>query len=553
MARVQTRKLLHKPATHSGGEDVKTPGLVKRGDRWQFRRRIPDQLRQYFDNKREFLKSLGDVSLKEAKRLAAREWANTDDLLAEAERKHANRTLLDDLSKGEIAALARTYFADQEKAAKLLSDDFNDQALDDRIEVNEEDLIALGHGPAESAVQHVALAIAKDAGVEASFTDKNFFALAEAVHAAMLEHHKRLDDRLNQRPIGIYDQRFSEENMRKARGPSLDQMVDRWAKKEVPPAAKSVEKARKVMAEFTTAVAKVPVTGVTPDHVQQFKQHLLDTNETTATAESKLNIFRAVIRYGRRNRVIETDPCMGISIQVKARGKDRRRAYTTEELSTIFGSGIYTEGHRPLGGNGVAAYWLPLLALYTGARLEELGQLRLKDIRKESYWDNAGKEQHAWTIRIVEDEADGLHVKNKGSERRIPIHSDLIQLGFLKFVESAEKKRQYFLFPQFEPNKYGVRTANWSKWYGRLLRKKLGITDRAVTFHSFRHTFKDQARNTNMPVDVNNEITGHETGDTGNKYGGLEYPVKPLVEGMRLYRIIGFKLPPPPPELANGD
>lgn len=548
MRATKLSKLLHKPATHSDDEDVKTPGLVKRGNRWQFRRRIPDELRRYFGNKREFLKSLGDVSGKDAKRLAVREWARTNDLLADAERSHANRTLLDDLSKVEIAALARNYFARQEEAATLLSDDFNDQDIEAKIEANDADLMALGSGPTESGAQQVALLIARDAGIKAGHGDKNLFALAEAVRAAMVEHHMRLDDRLKRQPVRTYDQRFSEENMRKASGPSLNQTVDRWSKKEVPPSTKTIEKARKVFADFSSAVGKIPVTALTFDHVLRFKAHLLATSKTTATAKNKMNVFRAVIRYAWSNRVIESDPCAGISIEVKGRGKDRRRAYTVDELKQVFSSDVYTKSSRPTGGQGLAAYWLPLLALYTGARLEELGQLRLKDIRKEIYQDNDGNEQATWTIRIVEDEADGLHVKNEGSERRIPIHSDLVTAGFIKFVEQAVAE-QYWLFPQFVPNRYGVRTANWSKWYGRLLRKKLKIVDRSVTFHSFRHTFKDQARNSNMPVDVNNEITGHETGDVANTYGGLEYPLKPLVEGMQLYRIIGFTPPAPPPEL----
>lgn len=192
MRAIKAPKLLHKPATHSDDEDVKTPGLVKRGSRWQFRRRIPEGVS----------KSLGDVSVKEARRLAAREWARTDDLLVDAERRHANRTLLDDLSKVEIAALARNYFAQQEKVATLLSDDFNDEDAEAKIEANDEDLMALGSGPADSGAQQVALLIAREAGSEAGHGDKNLYALAEAVHAAMLEYHMRLDDRLKQPPAG---------------------------------------------------------------------------------------------------------------------------------------------------------------------------------------------------------------------------------------------------------------------------------------------------------------------------------------------------------------
>ena len=50
-----------------------------------------------------------------------------------------------------------------------------------------------------------------------------------------------------------------------------------------------------------------------------------------------------------------------------------------------------------------AAYWLPLLALYTGARLEELGQLRKKDIKESN---------GIWYINIT-DEAEGASLKTR--------------------------------------------------------------------------------------------------------------------------------------------
>jgi integrase len=71
-------------------------------------------------------------------------------------------------------------------------------------------------------------------------------------------------------------------------------------------------------------------------------------------------------------------------------------------------------------------------------------------------------------------------------------------------------------------------------------------------FHSFRHTFKHYCRLASIPTDVHNEITGHETGDVADNYGGMSYPLAPLVEGMGRYRVPGFKLPPPPAAFRIG-
>src|SRR5207248_519882 len=73
------------------------------------------------------------------------------------------------------------------------------------------------------------------------------------------------------------------------------------------------------------------------------------------------------------------NPAEGITaMSTKSNGEDRRLPYSTEDLKAIFAV-------KRIGTNGLtgANYWLPWLALYTGARLEELGQLRITDVRKE--------------------------------------------------------------------------------------------------------------------------------------------------------------------------
>jgi integrase len=68
-----------------------------------------------------------------------------------------------------------------------------------------------------------------------------------------------------------------------------------------------------------------------------------------------------------------------------------------------------------------------------------------------------------------------------------------------------------------------------------------------MTFHSFRHSFKHHARQALIPADVHNALTGHETRSAADAYGGLSYPLAPLVEGIKRYRVPGFTLPEPPP------
>jgi integrase len=57
-----------------------------------------------------------------------------------------------------------------------------------------------------------------------------------------------------------------------------------------------------------------------------------------------------------------------------------RESFTPEELKAVFGGPVFTEGARPAGGKGEAAFWLPLLALFTGARRSELAGLTVDNL-----------------------------------------------------------------------------------------------------------------------------------------------------------------------------
>ncbi|MDP1776177.1 MAG: site-specific integrase, partial [Moraxellaceae bacterium] len=203
-------------------------------------------------------------------------------------------------------------------------------------------------------------------------------------------------------------------------------------------------------------------------------------------------------------------------------------------LNTIFSSPVYSANARPLGGAGEASYWLPLLGLYTGARLEELGQLHPNDVYEESTPDES---MTAWVIRITDGEGQSL--KNVSSRRRIPVHPALINLGFIEYAVRAKSEKRYRLFDKLKLNKYGKHTDAWSKWFSRYLRHTCGITDTSLVFHSFRHTFKDYCRAASIPEDVHDSFTGHTSDSVARSYGG-EYPLAPLVSAINKFKISGL-------------
>lgn len=333
---------------------------------------------------------------------------------------------------------------------------------------------------------------------------------------------------------------------RPTRGTPLNAVVDRWAANQKN--QKTIDRMKQVVAWFEDDMGRVPVEEITPELVISWSEKLL-AKTSPANARTKMSNFNTLLRVAwLKARLIPSNPAAGVTVDVKADPEEDVQPFDLPALKAIFASPIYTNDERPEAGAGEAAYWLPLLAMYTGARLNEVGQLRPSDILKMPYLDHDGEEQEAWCIRIIADKKDGLKLKNAWSARRMPIHADLVALGFLKYVDAAREAGQARIFSELRPDKYGTITANWSKWFGRYLRGTIKVTDDRMRFHSFRHAFKDYAREAEIPEDVNDAFTGHRGQAVARRYGSsLAYPLRPMVLAMSKYRVTGLTLPAPPP------
>jgi integrase len=171
-----------------------------------------------------------------------------------------------------------------------------------------------------------------------------------------------------------------------------------------------------------------------------------------ATINKWLTCLQGVLNWARKNGVIPdevvwADPVTGMRLKVP---RSKRRPWETDELSVLFGSPIYLVGARPKGGKGEAAYWMPLLALYSGARLNELAPICVDDVK-------ADPSSGVRFITVFEDEDAGRSVKTDNSVRAFPIHPELARIGFLEFVNqrrlaSGPSAR---LFPQLTPGSKG--------------------------------------------------------------------------------------------------
>lgn len=170
--------------------------------------------------------------------------------------------------------------------------------------------------------------------------------------------------------------------------------------------------------------------------------------------------------------------------------RDQRDAWTPEELTKLFASpvwmGCLSPDRRSQAGPEIirdAKFWLPILALYHGARLEEFADLYRRDIERD-----AG----IWCVSITE--AGDRRLKNENAKRVVALHPEVIRLGFLEYVASVAPQPDDPLFPDLEPQgKDRKRGPRFTRFFVNY-RKQIDLYREGVGMHAFRHTANTRLR-----------------------------------------------------------
>lgn len=512
--------------------------LHTRGRRYYFRRAVPVELAPFIltasgQPRLEWMVSLGTSDRATAKRLIPEHTIRTEAMLTEARAKAA----LAPASTPTNALRRRSRFAPnrdgptpQEQEVMALFDRKAEQQEwryeDRRHARNLLEQRFRGTTASLSPMEAAARDLVRDAKYEAMVaTERDNIARSELTELKASVSAPA--------PVDAVD---------RTKGTMLETIISRWfAERKV--TAKTRDAATAAVRWFYERVGPVAVEQITRRDMLDFKDKLLADGTSIPNTKMKLSRISGLLGYALDNDLIPVNYAKGITILDPQASTRKPKVYSSEALATLFAGPVHAAGARPAQGRGQASYWLPLLALYTGARLEELGQLRPGDVREQTYLDGDDKPQTAWIISITEDEADGLHLKNAGSIRVVPVHPALVELGFIKLIQEAAAKKQARVFSGLTPDKYGNYTAKWSMWFSGY-KKEQGLIDPRLKFHSFRHTFKDNARHLGMIEGIQRQIMGHSGEAVADEYGS-GHSLYRLVEAMKTYRVPGFILPLP--------
>jgi integrase len=225
------------------------------------------------------------------------------------------------------------------------------------------------------------------------------------------------------------------------------------------------------------------------------------------TINKHLQRISSLFDWGKRHGYVKENFFSRLGLKNSKQARDERSVFEPEDLRKIMLPGKY----RLQKIKHPHYYWLPWIGLLTGARINEICQLHLSDIREvDGVW-----------VFDINDEKEKM-LKSASSARLIPIHSKLIELGFMEYVEQLRTRKEDRLFPELKKQRDGYSQAA-SKWFGRY-RRRVGVHSKTKAYHSFRHTVGNHLKQKGLPGEQIGAILGHKdesitTGRYGKEYG----------------------------------
>ena len=260
--------------------------------------------------------------------------------------------------------------------------------------------------------------------------------------------------------------------------------------------------------------------------------------------QSRINVNKFLtrlttfMRFGVSQGYIKENYIDGMKIPIsKKEERKKREPFSPEDLVKILNPKTYlnwTIDYKKISSNqyttfkttknvklGTPYYWSFLVGIFTGMRTNETSQLRVDDIVKEG---------NVWMIII--DETQGKRVKTTSSIRKVPIHPQLISLGFIKYVEILKSNGVDRVFPELTKERDGY-SSKISRHYNEKFLQSVGVWKKNVkVLYSTRHTFINRCYNKGVDRDIIKQIVGHEPDFTLDVYGGNPFTPQQLYQGI---------------------
>ena len=238
------------------------------------------------------------------------------------------------------------------------------------------------------------------------------------------------------------------------------------------------------------------------------------------TMNKYLQTYGSLFEWAKRNGYTPDNLFSGLTVrQNRQQADDKRSPFTPAQIKTLIDTvandrqGLVRKEYQK---------WGPLIGIYTGARLNEIAQLHVKDIRQED---------GIWCFDLNDD--DDKQLKAAASRRLVPVHSALIGWGILDFAADMKRRGAKRLFPDFAYCPKNGWGRNLGRWFNAQLLPKLDLKRSDLVFHSLRHTVVTTLMRADVPEAMVKALVGHaQEGVTQQHYFKQGYRISQLRDAL---------------------
>jgi len=234
---------------------------------------------------------------------------------------------------------------------------------------------------------------------------------------------------------------------------------------------------------------------------------------SSKTKKDSAQRVRSFLGWAIKRKYIDPDVSVALEGAFMKAESISYAAFDDTDIKKLFDSSEYRNGFSK-----DSYFWLLLLALFTGARQNELCQILVSDVKEFKY---KGETNYYIDINNEDDKS----LKTTSSIRKVPLHQVVIDLGFINYVEHQKTKDESIVFNDL----LGLSkspAATVSRWFNESYKASCGIKDEGEhrkVFHSFRHTLINHLyqNHSELPIEKIGDIVGHtQKTVTGQHYVG---------------------------------
>jgi integrase len=261
---------------------------------------------------------------------------------------------------------------------------------------------------------------------------------------------------------------------------------------------------------------------------------------TQQTVVGYANILSACTRWGLKHGQIFVDPVRDNKPVAPDRRATEVTSFHADHLVTLFTSPVFTGDAK-----SPAWYWIPLILLFTGARLNEIGQLHADDV----VWGDVPYFDITQKIKDPKNPRKAQAVKslknerwNSPSIRRIPIHPVLLDLGFKDFYKAHARDFVFEDLPHGKRRRDGTvkkPTHQFSKNFGKYL-DRIKIDEPIYRLHSFRHLFNQAIERCHVHESRGKYIMGHRRNSKAQENYDIDPELPNLLAEISKIEFSGF-------------